>query len=96
MRLVIFAFVIAVLLLILRTMGVRSLSKGELAELEAIKCPQCRINMETIMAVCGLIRGFQRLMKEGRNRSRSILTYRAKRLTKHISSGTNKGAASPS
>jgi hypothetical protein len=87
---------VAALLLTLRTIGVWNLPEDELAKLEAIRCPICRRNVQTIMAVCSLIRGFQRLMGRSAERLRQALTRRAKKITKSIGPAPNKSATSHS
>lgn len=85
---------VLMLMLILRAIGLRNLSKDELAELEAVECPQCRVNLETIMSIYGLIKALQNFSSGGAKYIRRVLTARAKKSLKRVDSTSNKGAVS--
>jgi hypothetical protein len=73
---------ISVLLAALKEVGLMNLSKEELTEIEVIKCPQCRSNLETVKAVCGLWRGVSKILAWGLLRMRNSMLPHVRIATK--------------
>ena len=53
--------VVAALVLSVRAILLASLAERELAELQAISCPICRRNLETLAAVCVIVKTIRKL-----------------------------------
>ncbi|HWT03303.1 MAG TPA: hypothetical protein VN256_23825 [Pyrinomonadaceae bacterium] len=87
---------LATLLLTLKAIGVRNLSEDELAELNAVECPVCRKNLETIKAACGLWRGLRKVQRRAARRVSRVLLPHVKGSAERIERNPNSGAASHS
>jgi hypothetical protein len=77
---------IAVPLLTLRAIGIRSLTAEEKAEVEAIQCQKCRTNRVTILTISHLITGTYTLAKRTVKRVR----YGAAEVAKRVTHGVTK------
>jgi hypothetical protein len=57
-------FTFAAVLLALRAVGMRMLPREELEKLEAVKCPVCRTNLQTITLIYVLVKGIASLARK--------------------------------
>lgn len=57
MNLAITVCMVAVVILALRAVGLKLLPAEELEKLEAVKCPVCKTNLQTITLICVLMKG---------------------------------------
>lgn len=74
-------FLAALVILALRAVGLRLLPAAELEKLEAVKCPVCKTNLQTITLIRALIKGIVILV-------RRVVRHIGHRTTEKVGSGS--------